>query len=112
MKSSVAAATCGVLAAVAGFVAYLSPVQLEAARAPKWARPMSSGEVVRIASGRAAHLKISPESLTTIVRGVCAECHNEDVKAGDLSLETFDVAKAAEHPDVAEKMITDRKSVV
>src|SRR6201999_2271672 len=52
------------------------------------------------------HAKISNDSLTSVVRGVCAECHNDDVKAGDLSLETFDVANAAKDAVVAEKMIT------
>ena len=105
MKSSVAAAVCGMLATVAGTAAYMSPVRLEAARAPKWVAPLSSRDVARIAATRTARARISPESLTTVVRSVCAECHNEDVKAGDLSLETFDVAAAAKQADVAERMI-------
>jgi hypothetical protein len=49
--------------------------------------------------------RIPPDGLTAIVQGTCATCHNADTKAGDLDLETFDVAQAAAHADVAEKMI-------
>jgi hypothetical protein len=49
--------------------------------------------------------RIPPDGLTAIVQGTCAECHNADTKAGDLNLEKFDVADAAQHADVAEKMI-------
>jgi hypothetical protein len=48
---------------------------------------------------------VSNEALTTVVRQTCGACHNERAKAGNLLLQTFDVAKAASTPDVAEKMI-------
>ena len=41
-----------------------------------------------------------------VIRRYCVDCHNEKRKDdGGLSLETFDVAKAADHAAVAEKMI-------
>ena len=50
---------------------------------------------------------ISNEALTAVVRKTCAEsCHSESRKRGDLSLEKFEVGKAASSPDVAEKVIT------
>src|SRR5262245_17295593 len=48
---------------------------------------------------------ISPEALTGVVRRVCAACHNDALKTGNLSLQTFDVAKAPETAETAEKMI-------
>ena len=48
---------------------------------------------------------VSNEALTTVVRQTCGACHNERAKAGNLLLQTFDVARAASTPDVSEKMI-------
>ena len=35
----------------------------------------------------------------------CAGCHSDRAKAGGLSLADFDIARSAEHPDTAERMI-------
>ncbi|MEP7116421.1 MAG: DUF1592 domain-containing protein [Acidobacteriota bacterium] len=40
-----------------------------------------------------------------LVTSSCVGCHNDRAKAGGLSLQSFDVAKAGEHAEVAEKMI-------
>jgi hypothetical protein len=46
-------------------------------------------------------------ALTAVVRKNCTEsCHSETRKRGDLSLEKFDVANAAETAEVSEKIIT------
>ena len=50
-------------------------------------------------------LIVSPEALTSVVQKRCAECHNDDKRRGDLSLETFDVAAAAKSPALSEKII-------
>jgi hypothetical protein len=39
------------------------------------------------------------------VRQFCTGCHNDTARKGELSLTSFDVARAGEHADVAEKMI-------
>jgi hypothetical protein len=39
------------------------------------------------------------------IKTFCVGCHNDKVRRGDLSLATFDVAKAAEQPEVAEKVV-------
>src|SRR4051812_25311050 len=102
MKPSAAAAATGVVAALAGVVAYTSPLRLEAARAPK----ASLAEIARhVASVRAPATTISTDTLTAVVQRVCAECHNEGVLAGELSLEKFNVADAVKTPATAEKMI-------
>ena len=41
----------------------------------------------------------------SVVTRTCLGCHNDRSRNGDLSLAKFEVASAADHPDVAEKMI-------
>ena len=84
MKSVLTAVVSGSCFALALFAATSKHSALEAAHAPK---------------------AIPVDTLTGIVRGLCSECHNESVMSGELSLETFDVAKAADHAATAEKMI-------
>jgi hypothetical protein len=40
-----------------------------------------------------------------VVRRYCVTCHNDKTKTGGVSLQAFDVARAADSADVAEKMI-------
>src|SRR5688500_450525 len=42
---------------------------------------------------------------TALVNQYCVTCHNDRAKAGQLTLASFDAAKAADHLDVTEKMI-------
>lgn len=60
--------------------------------------------------GRAApsarRVVLAPAALNDVVQKSCAAtCHSDRRKAGDLSLATFDVAKATAHPEVSEKII-------
>ena len=55
-------------------------------------------------SGQAATTP-SVEGATQTVKQYCVGCHSERGKAGGLSLADFDVARATEHPDTAEKII-------
>ena len=48
---------------------------------------------------------ISPEALTGVIRRVCATCHNDEQKSGNLSLSTFDVLAAPQMPEITEKII-------
>jgi hypothetical protein len=73
-------------------------------RAP--AKRALSAAVVSVWSlGLFAQAPAPPASSTQTVKQYCAGCHSERTKAGDLSLADFDVARATDHPDVAEKMI-------
>ncbi|HWP36433.1 MAG TPA: DUF1592 domain-containing protein [Gemmatimonadales bacterium] len=47
----------------------------------------------------------SAEALTAVVQRICVICHNDRMLAGNLSLASFDVAKAPERAETAEKMI-------
>ncbi len=56
--------------------------------------------------GRVASLSDLPSStLTDVVARYCQVCHNDALLTGNLSLAGFDVARAAERPETAEKMI-------
>ena len=48
---------------------------------------------------------VSSEDLTAVVRRYCVVCHNDGMLTGNLSLQVFDVAEAAVHAEVAEKMV-------
>ena len=50
-------------------------------------------------------LAVAPEDLTAVVRQYCVACHNDALLTGNLSLMSFEVPEAAEHAEVAEKMI-------
>jgi hypothetical protein len=57
---------------------------------------------------RARGAPATPAELTTVVRTYCSTCHNDRARSGNLSLEGFDVARAAHSPatiDTSEKMI-------
>jgi hypothetical protein len=93
MKSVLAAAASSAVLVVAGSAAFVNP----APRAGSGPRPHAA--ITRRAP------TVSNEALTTVVRQTCGACHNERTKAGNLLLQTFDVANAASTPEVAEKMI-------
>ena len=48
---------------------------------------------------------LSPESQNAVLGRFCFRCHNNDLKTGGLTLESFDVAHAEQNAEVAEKMI-------
>ena len=54
---------------------------------------------------RASGEAVSSEDLTAVVRRYCVVCHNDRLLTGNLSLQVFDVAEAAVHAEVAEKMV-------
>jgi uracil-DNA glycosylase len=93
MKSVLAAAASSAALVVAGLAALVHPSG--ATTGPRPHAPVT----------RRATTTVSNEALTTVVRQTCGACHNERAKAGNLLLQTFDVAEAASTPDVSEKMI-------
>ena len=48
---------------------------------------------------------LAPRVLNDVIKQYCQDCHNEDVRSGNLSLMQFDAANAPRNGDVAEKMI-------
>ena len=49
---------------------------------------------------------LAPADLTAVVQRYCQVCHNDQLLTGNLSLSGFDVARASDSPERAEKMIT------
>ena len=64
---------------------------------PEWANVSSSSSV------RAA--TIPADSLTAVVKQYCVVCHNDVMLTGNLTLSEFEVERAAEMAETAEKMI-------
>ena len=57
------------------------------------------------AAASAPSPRTAAEAQTATVKQYCAVCHSERGRAGGVSLATFDVTTAAQHADVAEKMV-------
>jgi hypothetical protein len=66
------------------------------------APPMMSA---RAAAGRAAGAVASVETHNATLKQYCLTCHSDRAKAGGLSLAEYDVAEAATHAEVTEKII-------
>ena len=102
MKPVVVAAASGMVVVLAGAVGYASARPVPAARVPV-------GPVIDIeaTAGKASvhSLSIPVDTLTRVIRGTCASCHSNERKAGDITLQGFDVAQAAKNPELTEKII-------
>src|SRR5689334_21372066 len=61
--------------------------------------------VAQTPPARPAQQSAPPAAGTQTIKQYCAGCHSERGKAGGLSLADFDVQRATDHPDVAEKII-------
>jgi hypothetical protein len=48
---------------------------------------------------------MSAQAQNETIKRFCGNCHNDDQKRGELSLASFDAARAAENAEVAEKMV-------
>jgi hypothetical protein len=57
-----------------------------------------------IAAPAPAH-EIPAATLTEVVRTYCVVCHNDQMMTGNVSLQNLDVERAAEQPQIAERMI-------
>ena len=53
----------------------------------------------------AGQTRVGVEAAQAIVDSTCRRCHNDRLRSGNLSLATFEVAKAVERADVAERMV-------
>ena len=52
-----------------------------------------------------ARIHVAPRALNDVIKQYCQDCHNEDIRSGNLSLTQFDASNAPGNGDVAEKMI-------
>src|SRR5437879_939874 len=76
-----------------------APVQKSPAPSSQSAAPRPTPAVSHQAPAAAS------QDHNALIRRYCVGCHNERTKSGGLSLADFDASKAAEHAEVAEKMI-------
>ena len=103
MKPVALAAASGLLLMLTGSAAQYEKVSLQPPRL--LTQPDGARTRVSFRHDRRAE-PVSAAALTEVVQRVCGMCHNERMKAGNLLLKDFDVAKALSAPETAEKMIT------
>ena len=87
--------------ALATLVLSAAVAALSAAQAPRTGTGLAS----RPAPSHAPAPTAPGSSLNETVQTHCVGCHNDRARAGDLSLAAFDVAQAATHAEVAEKVV-------
>ena len=80
----------------------LAPVLLAAAFTAVFTWRVDSAARVNPARPSA---EASPQALNDLIQTFCVDCHNDQMKKGELSLETFDVMRAPDRAETAEKMI-------
>jgi mono/diheme cytochrome c family protein len=56
-------------------------------------------------SSASASGAVMPDTPQAVIIRSCTACHNDRTRSGNLSLESFDVATAGQHSEIAEKMI-------
>ena len=85
------------------------PVNLRRAKRTFYALALVAGSALGTAAAEpaTAPAKTEPNDALAnrVVRSTCVMCHNDRLMTGNMSLQTFDVANAAEHADVAEEMV-------
>lgn len=86
------------------FVALLAPIAVGAVLV---AAPPPQAAATQAPRPTASHAPTatSSASLNETIATTCAGCHSERAKAGGLSLAAFDVSRAADHAEVAEKVV-------
>ena len=94
--------------------AVLAGMGLVLSSGPKDALPSTSGQETAAAYASAApnvppvaeaRSAVPSETLTEVVQRYCVVCHNDQLLTGNLSLQSFDVERAAELAETSEKMI-------
>jgi hypothetical protein len=60
---------------------------------------------VALAAGSRSAGAAAPADLNPVLQDFCVTCHNDATLSGNLSLETFDISRAHERAETAEKMI-------
>src|SRR5687767_10942252 len=74
--------------------------------APPAVRPPAPRPAATAPAPQAAHVSATAfDTANDTVKTFCVGCHNDKVKRGELSLASFDVAKAGEHAEIAEKVV-------
>ncbi len=56
-------------------------------------------------AAKAAPAAPSAQALNDVIQTYCGDCHNDQMLRGNVSFDTFDLARAGEHAELAERMI-------
>jgi hypothetical protein len=96
--ASIALSTCFILTACG--------VEIESTSTPgPEPAPMEVAQAPEAPPATHPSLDIPPQELTRVIRQNCVTCHNNVDRKGELSLQFFNVALAANQAETAEKMI-------
>ncbi len=99
------------VAVVLGGTVYGGPVRgaaspAEAAREPLAAQPLVPGEVQAVSGGEPAAARgAAAEAPREVLQRYCFACHNARTRTAGLALDTFDMARAGDHPEVWEAVV-------
>jgi hypothetical protein len=104
MKPFVVAVTSAVVVAAAATTGYHGARGAIAART-EGPRTTLTNPRVSAAYVSPRRSELSNEALDNVIRNTCGECHNDGLRIGEMSLDSFTVENAAKHPQLAEKMI-------
>jgi hypothetical protein len=77
-------------------------------RAGETSSPPAAAPTFTTAAPAASHAPsslLSYQAQNDVVFQYCYRCHNDELRRGELSLESFDAARAAENAELAEKMV-------
>jgi hypothetical protein len=67
--------------------------------------PAEPGSARSLPTAAPPHASVPPATLTQVVQQYCVVCHNDQQKTGNISLQGFDVERAGENAQAAERMI-------
>ena len=99
------------VAVVLGGTVYGGPVRgaaspAEAALEPLAAQPLVPGEVQAVPGGEPAAARgAAAEAPREVLQRYCFACHNARTRTAGLALDTFDMARAGDHPEVWEAVV-------
>ena len=105
MKPFAVAAVGAVVVAVAASTGYHGARRAQMVSA-------ATAHSTTLTNARATPLFVSPqrselsnETLDKVIQNTCGACHNDGLKIGEMSVDSFTVENAAKRPELAEKMI-------
>jgi hypothetical protein len=102
---TVSTAALGVLLMVVGSNSGHLVARRAEQTAPQVASASEASRGSYLAAAGLAPEAISPEDLTAVMQRTCVICHSGETPPAGVTLQTFDVARAAENPQLSERVI-------
>ena len=104
MKTTTAA-VLGIPLVLVGFTAHTNLARYQHASGAAHVTAGSPAAVEIPAAAKRPNPTVRADSLTAVIRQYCVLCHNDALLTGNMSLQSFEVERAAENGELAEKMI-------